>query len=203
MRAPRTPLLLGAGLLSAGLLGLTGTGTLSAVMAQVVTSPNTASLGRMVLELRSDRKGEAACSSAEALDDVFVCKTIQPLGGRDDLLPGEPAVTSITVVNSGTIDPSTLTLRSDDCAPTGSPSDDESKKAYETICRQVAVRVEAEGEVLFDGPVAKLSGAVLPLPAPRQGESERVSFTTTASKELGNAYQGLGVSVPMTWTFQQ
>lgn len=203
MRTPKTPLLLGAGLLSAGLLGLTGTGTLSSVMAQVVTSPNTASLGRMVLELRSADEKADACSSADSPTDVFVCETVQPLSGRIDLLPGQAVQTVVTATNKGTVVPSSFTLSSAGCTPTGSPTDEESKKAFESICDQVRVRVTVADEDVFYGSVAKLGGTAIQLPPPRKDDSEDVVFTTSTSEKLGNGFQGLGVSVPMTWTFQQ
>ena len=43
----------------------------------------------------------------------------------------------------------------------------------------------------------------LPLRVPERDAKSVVTFTSVTSPRLGDAFQGLGVSMPMTWTFQQ
>lgn len=205
-RRPQAPLLLGAGLLSAGLLGLTGTGTLSAVTAQITTSPNTVSLGRLVMELKS---GTETCLSSRSASNTATCTTIQPLSGSANLVPGQAVTTSVLATNRGSVRPSHFTLTPGTCTPTGEVSGTTTQAAKDDICSKVLVRTTVTvGGVSTTGTrasVADLQNTAidLPAPAPGDGGAVTVAFETTTPDTLTNEYQGLGVSVPMVWTFLQ
>lgn len=209
-RIPKAPVLLGAGLLSAGLLGLTGTGTLSAITAQITNDPNTVSLSRLVMELKSAGQTCLSNQGGAGSGNAYTCTTIQPLTGRGDLIPGQQVTSTVVATNRGGVTPSRFVLTPGACAPTGDVSGSTTTAAKNDICSKVLVTISVTANgVTTSMPQTSAAGLAaaspieLPQPAPGDSGAVTVKFDTTTPSGLTNDYQGLGVSMPMVWTFQQ
>jgi hypothetical protein len=202
-----TPVALVTGLLASGLLALTMTGTLSGFIASITNSANTAGSGSLVMEEKSTTGPAATCLSTDGgtvSTNTATCTTINKFGGNLNMAPGVSVSTSITIKNTGTITPATFVLgHGSACAvtPNGSPSG----SGTATMCAQLKVKIVSGAATVFDGTAASLAAAIpsaITMPAaPAAGVSIPFTITTTLDPAADNTYQGLSVSLPLTWTF--
>jgi hypothetical protein len=200
-----TPLALTTVLLSAGLLSLSVTGTLSGFTAQITNSANTVTTGSLVLQEGVGSNATSfTCTSVDGSSittNASVCSTINKFGGTgyQTMVPGQTVTQNVTFKNSGTLNASTFTLAPAGCtqsapsAPAGSATD---------LCSKLTVVVTQSGGAtggVYSGTLAAFT-AQKTLTTLAAGASTTFTFAVTLDGAATNAYQGLQASVPMTWT---
>lgn len=208
-RARFTPIALATGLIAAGLLSLSMTGTLSGFVASITNSSNTAATGAIVMEETTTTGTPATCSSTDSGTvsvNASTCSTINTFGGSTVMVPGTQVTTGITIKNTGTVTPSSFTMthgasciQSNNGSLNGTATD---------LCSKMNIVITSGSTTVFAGTVAQLALATatttpaITMPAaPAAGESAPFSITATLDPEAGNTYQGLAVSLPLTFTF--
>lgn len=200
-----TPLALTTVLLSAALLSLSVTGTLSGFTAAITNSMNTVTTGSLVLQEGVGSNATTfACTSADGSSittNSSTCATINKFGGTGSqtMVPGQTVTQSVTFKNSGTIAAGTFTLQPTACtqstvtAPAGSATD---------LCSKLSVvvtQVGASTPTVYSGTLAGFTASQT-LATLAAGASTTFTFAVTLASGAGNSYQGLQASVPMTWT---
>ncbi|GAA2750659.1 hypothetical protein [Amnibacterium kyonggiense] len=199
-----TPLALTTVLLSAGLLSLSVTGTLSGFTAQITNGANTVTTGSLVLQEGVGSNATTfTCTSADGASittNSSTCSTINTFGGTGSqtMVPGQTVTQSVTFKNAGTIPASTFTLQPTACSqsavttPAGSATD---------LCSKLSVVVTQSGATgsVYSGTLAGFT-ANQTLTTLAAGASTTFTFAVTLASGAGNSYQGLQASVPMTWT---
>jgi hypothetical protein len=201
-----TPLAITTVLLSAGLLSLSVTGTLSGFTAAITNSINTAASGTLVMQETTTNASNVTttCTSTDGgsvSTNTATCATINKFGGSTTMVPGATGIaTTIVVKNTGTVAANTFTLtpgatcaQSNNGTPNGSATD---------FCSKMNLTITQNGAALFSGTLASFAGSVAKnLTAVSAGSSSTFVFTVALDTTAGNTYQGLQASVPMTWTF--
>jgi hypothetical protein len=200
-----TPLALTTVLLSAGLLSLSVTGTLSGFTAAITNSMNTVTTGSLVLQEGVGSNATTfTCTSADGASittNASTCSTINKFGGTgyQTMVPGQTVTQNVTFKNSGTIAASTFTLQPTACTqlavttPAGSATD---------LCSKLSVvvtQVGATTPTVYSGTLAGFTASKT-LQTLAAGASSTFTFAVTLAGGADNSYQGLQASVPMTWT---
>jgi hypothetical protein len=199
-----TPLALTTVLLSAGLLSLSVTGTLSGFTAAITNSSNTVTTGSLVLQEGVGSNATTfTCTSVDGSSittNASTCSTINTFGGTGSqtMVPGQTVTQNVTFKNSGTLNAGTFTLAPAGCtqsaptAPAGSATD---------LCAKLNVVVTQSGVTgsVYSGTLAAFT-AQKSLTTLAAGASTTFTFAVTLDGAATNAYQGLQASVPMTWT---
>ena len=197
-----TPLALTTVLLSAGLLSLSVTGTLSGFTAAITNSVNSAATGTLVMQ-EQNAGGTVTCTSVDGsgiTTNSATCSTINKFGGSTTMVPGTPVSTTISIRNTGTLNASTFTLtpgttctQTAIATPSGTATD---------LCAKMALVVKQDGAQVYSGTLTAFAGsAAKSLTTVAAGASSTFTFAVTLDSAATNAYQGLQASVPMTWTF--
>jgi len=225
--APRkrrfVPLLWVAGATAAALLGLAVTGTISGFTAAITNSTNTTGSGTLLMQ-ESNTGGTVTCySNGSAANSTIgssnsnTCSTLNKLGGDQtnglNLAPGATVtISTVKVKNAGTIDASQFTLTPGACTQsnnTGNTGVIASGSASD-FCTKIDVTIKQNGTAVFVGTAAQLAsgtGASTPLPsnlgAVTAGTTVTLEFDVSLDSSAGNTYQGLALSLPMTWQFTQ
>jgi hypothetical protein len=217
------PLVWAAGALSAVLLGLTVSGTISGFTASITNDNNTAGSGTLLMK-ESNSGGTVSCysngsaaNSAVNASNSNTCSTINKLGGDQtnglNLSPGATGTaTTVTIKNTGTTDASQFTLTPGSCtqsANTGNTGVIANGSAV-NFCTKVNVTIKQDGATVFAGTAAQLaagSGGTTLLPANlgavSAGSTVSMEFDVSLDSSATNAYQGLALSLPLTWQFTQ
>ena len=200
-----TPLALTTVLLSAGLLSMSVTGTLSGFTAAISNTTNTVTTGSLVLQEGVGSNATTfACSSVDGSSmttNSSMCATINKFGGTgyQAMVPGATVTQNVTFKNAGTLGASTFTLAPSGCTQTsvgtysGSATD---------LCGKLTLVVTQSGAT----PTTVYSGLLSAFTANKAlttlaaGASSTFTFAVTLDANATNAYQGLQASVPMTWT---
>jgi hypothetical protein len=109
------------------------------------------------------------------------------------------------IKNVGNLAASSFSLTPGPCVQSSSGS---SSGSPQDLCSRIAVSITSGARPIYSGTAAALGsvGAIdllarLGLPKMLPGQQVPFTVTTTFDASLGNAYQGLDVSQPMTWTF--
>jgi len=202
-----TPLALTTVLLSAGLLSMSVTGTLSGFTAAITNSVNSAATGSLVMqETGPDSTGAPiTCTSTDggSLNNIATCATINKFGGSTTMVPGgAPVSTTVTIKNAGSVRANTFTLTpGTTCTQTGTVSGSASD-----LCGKLKLTITQQGNAtnLFSDTLtnfAASAGTPIALPAVAPGDSATFTFAVTLDGSANNTYQGLKASMPMTWTF--
>ena len=208
-RARFTPIALATGLIAAGLLSLSMTGTLSGFVASITNSSNTAATGAIVMEETTTTGTLATCTSTDSGTvsvNASTCSSINTFGGSTVMVPGTQVTTGITIKNTGTVTPSSFTMthgtsciQSNNGALNGTATD---------LCSKINIVITSGSTTVFTGTVAQLALATttttpaITMPAaPAAGIGAPFSITATLDSDAGNTYQGLAVSLPITFTF--
>ncbi len=200
-----TPITIAAAVLSAGLLSLSMTGTLSGFTASITNSANTAATGTLIMQ-EQNSGATVTCTSTDGgsvSSNTSSCSTINKFGGSTTLVPGQTITTAITIKNIGSAPASTFTLTPGaSCTQSNSGSNNGTAT---DLCAKLAVVITSGGTTVFSGTAATLAGAAssaFTMPAaPAAGATVPFSFAVTLNSSAGNTYQGLAASVPLTWTF--
>lgn len=201
-----TPLALTTVLLSAGLLSLSVTGTLSGFTAAITNSVNSAATGALVMqETGPDSTGaQTVCNSTDGgsvATDTATCTSINKFGGSTSMVPNVPVSTTVVIKNTGTVKANSFTLTpGTTCTQTGSVSG-----SATDLCSKMNLTITQNGATpaLFSGTLASFAATTTPigLTALTSGSSSTFVFTVTLDSSATSAYQGLKASMPMTWTF--
>jgi len=199
------PVALTAGIFAAVLLSLSLTGTLSGFAASITNSSNTAASGTLIMQ-EQNANASVTCLSTDGgsvSTNSASCSTINKFGGSTTMTPGNTVNTAISIKNTGTAAASTFTLtpgttctQSNNGTVNGTATD---------LCAKMNLVVTSGSTTVFSGTLASFKGAAasaITMPAaPAAGTSVPFNFAVTLDSSVGNTYQGLAASVPMTWTF--
>lgn len=201
-----TPLALTTVLLSAGLLSMSVTGTLSGFAASITNSVNSAATGSLVMQETGPGSNGSplTCLSTDGNSvstNSSSCTTINKFGGSTTMVPGSKVVTTVTITNKGTAAANGFTLLpGSTCTQTNLGS---ANGTATDLCAKMALTVAQDGAApFFDGNLKTFASSGLQtfgkVPA---GASSTFVFTVTLDKDADNSYQGLQAAMPMTWTF--
>ena len=202
------PLVLAGGV-SSLVLALGMSPTFSAFTASIQNTVNTAGTGSLVMEeSTTDGTNTTTCKSTDGgslATNSAICANINKYGGSITMVPGTPVATSVSIKNTGNVAATAFSMAFSTCGPTASSS----------LCSKMLVEVKSGSTVLTppNSTAASLAGTtidirnMLSLP-PIAGGSAAIPLTITVTLPSAtapandNAYQGLQISQPITWTFQ-
>jgi len=202
--------------MATSLLSLSMTGTLAGFVASITNTTNTSSSGSLIMAETYDQSAEAepqgdaqaasTCVSTEgqvSTTNSAECTSIDMFGGNSEMIPGNPVVTNIRIHNTGTLTPSSFTLTPAGSCMASEVLADQHGSGVESMCDVVSVEIRSGDVELFSGPISELAAqGPLEIPTlPAAGDSVPFTITTVLAENVGNDYQGLGVSLPLTWAF--
>lgn len=205
-RARLVPLTIATALVSATVVSLSVTGTLSTFVASIVNNGNAATSGSLMMQESNANASTTCYSNTTASGPISGaneanCSSINKFGG-ELLAPNRPVVTTVTIKNSGSLAAGTFSLipgatcdSSAAASPSGSATD---------FCSKVNLKVEQAGaaSAVYNGSLAAFAGsASKPLTTLAAGDSSVFTFTVTLDPNADNSYQALKATVPMTWRF--
>lgn len=196
-RKKLVPIVLAGGLLAAGVLAASTTGTLGGFVATITNGSNTAASG--VLTMRATSSGSAAtCDSTDGggvTVNAASC-TLDELGGANNLKPGDTVATTVTIRNTGTVTASAFSLAGGDCTQ----SMNGAVNGTATDFCGLGLKIVSGATTLYDGTFADFKAHPVNLSALGAGSTQTFAFTVSVPDE-DNTYQGLKASLPLTWTF--
>jgi hypothetical protein len=203
------PLAIATGVAAAVLLSVSMSGTLSGFVASITNDTNTAASGSLVMqESQAGANGAPtvtclSTSTATGVDaNAATCSTINKFGGSTTMIPGQTVTSVVNIKNVGTSKASTFTLTPGAvCAQTKNGTVNGTATDF---CSKLNVVITAAGSAtpVFTGTAATLAGSsAKTLTALTAGASTDFTFAVTLDNSAGNTYQGLGASLPLTWSF--
>jgi hypothetical protein len=206
----RTRTLYAAGALSALVVGLGASGTLSSWTEAIVTNDsNTADAADAVALKESD--GTDACSTFTDADNVATCSSINKYGGAD-LTPGDSRDVDVTFTNPGGAAGVTFSYAFDSCSSTPGPgavdlcSDGDLTVAVSCSTGTTyssAARIADLGQSA-SAPSGLAGKSWTPSPGPAlaglEASAVTCRFTTALASDAPAASGGSQVSQPITWT---
>jgi hypothetical protein len=205
-RSVSIPLVINAGV-SSLILALGMTPTFGAFTASISAGMNNASSGMIVMQ-ETNSAGTITCLSTDGgglLLDAASCSSINKFGGETGMRPGDGAVVVTNIKNVGTVAASSFALTAGPCVQSAAGPASGSATDF---CSKFAVSITSGSSSIFSGTAATLGSAGgidvlarLGLPKVQVGLQIPITVTTTMDASVGNSYQGLTVSQPMTWTF--
>ena len=183
-----------AGLVGAVVLSLSMTGTMSAFVAAITNSTNTAAVGTMSL-LETAPNGTTTCTGTSAT--AATCATINKYGGNLVMVPGTTvSANTVTFKNPGTTAANTFTLTPAPCVSTPTPT-----ALIGDLCTKLKVVITSGSTNLYTGFASALTAAItLTVPTPNGALSTPVTFTVSVDASADNTFQGTSASQPLTWT---
>jgi len=198
------PLVLAGGV-SSLVLALGMSPTFSAFSASIQNTVNTAGMGSLIME---ESDGTNTCKSTDGgslATNSAICTSINKYGGSTTMIPGAAVVTSVSIKNTGNVAATAFSMAFGTCGPTASSS----------LCSKMLVEVKSGSTVLTpaNSTASSLAGTTidvrtkLGLPAIAGGSTAipltiTVTLPSATAPANDNAYQGLQISQPITWTFQ-
>lgn len=227
--APRTrrrrrlvPVVWIAGAAAATLLGLAVSGTLSGFTASIDNTQNTGGSGTLLMQ-EADGTGTVHCysngagaGSAIGASNSNTCSTIDKFGADNNLVPTTSAnatATTVTIKNAGTVDASGFTLAPDSaCTQSANAANTGviANGSASDFCSKINLIIKQGTATVFSGTAAQLGGdsgattdtlnALGPVAA---GTTVSFEFDIWLDSSVDNSYQGLALSLPMTWQFTQ
>ena len=205
-RTTSWPVMLTGGL-SSLVLALGMTPTFASFTASIGNSINAAGMGTLVMQ-ETNAAGTITCLSTDGGGisvNLATCSTINKYGGELGMSAGSSVVTVANIKNVGTVDATTFALTPGLCtqsangAVTGTATD---------LCSKITVTITSGAATIFSGTAAALGAGgtidVLAKTATAKltaGAQKSFTITATVDPAMGNIYQGLKVSQPMTWAF--
>lgn len=205
------PVLILASVAAAAVLSLSMTGSLSAFVAAITNSTDTAGSGSVILqESGFDSAGTAeTCTSTDAGSadiNAASCSTINKYGGDLAMVPSNgggttnQVTTTETFKNTGTATAASFILTPGLCTQSTNGTPSGSAKDF---CAKLNVIISVDGTVVQKTTAAALaSGTAITLPvvpAPG-GAAVTLKFTVSIDSSADNTYQGLAASQPLVWT---
>jgi hypothetical protein len=198
-RKKLVPIVLAGGLLAAGVLAASTTGTLGGFVATITNGSNTAASGVLTMHAASS-DGTVTCDSTDGGGvsvNSATCSTLDEFGGSTTLIPGQSLKTTVAITNSGTVTAQAFSLAAGDCAQ----SNNGAINGSATDMCGMGLKIVSGGTTLYDGTLAGFKASPVSLSALGPGSSQSFDFTVTIPSSAGNSYQGLKASLPLTWTF--
>ena len=211
-RKPRrfAPLIVVAGLVGALAMSLAMTNTLSAFIATIVNTNDTAAAGSVVLqETNSDASTTCSSDSTNVSTNSSNCATINKYGGSTTMVPTNAAGTSNLVTttvnfkNTGSSAATAFTMGFGACAQSTNGANNGTATDY---CSKLHVKVMSGTTVIqADSTAAAIASTTVTIPVAKipdvnSGSTVPFTFTTYLDTSAGNTYQGLSASQPITWT---
>lgn len=198
-RSRRITVAVSAGV-SAGVALLTMSGAVPAVAASVQRSLDPVVVAQPLVLQETTADGTIACSSADDGDGSASCAAVNAYGGGV-LMPGDSVVTTVLMSNEGSTTPKSFTLTAGRCTQHGPSAGGD--PAID-LCGRLTVSVYAgtgpDGSPVFSGTPAEFAAATGPrLAVLGPKTAQPYTFVVAAPRNLGNSYQGLTVSQPLTW----
>jgi hypothetical protein len=206
-------LIVAAGLIGAVVLALAMTNTLSAFVATITNSQNTAATGTVVLQ-ESGTSGTTVCNSTDSTGGISTnsstCTSFNKYGGSTTLVPSNAtgttnnSVTTVNFKNTGTAAATSFTMAFGPC--TQSNNGTTNNGSATDYCSKLHVKVTSGATVVQADTVAStLANTTVNLPstlvpAVASGSTIPFTFTVYLDSSAGNTYQGLSGSQPITWT---
>ncbi|MDH2443472.1 hypothetical protein QDR37_05895 [Amnibacterium sp. CER49] len=198
-RKKLVPIVLAGGLLAAGVLAASTTGTLGGFVATITNGTNTAASGVLTMRAASS-DGTVTCDSTDGGGvsvNSATCSTLDEFGGSTTLIPGQSLKTTVAITNSGSVTAQAFSLTAGDCAQ----SNNGAVNGSATDMCGMGLKIVSGGTTLYDGTLAGFKASPVNLSALAAGSSQSFDFTVTIPSSAGNGYQGLKASLPLTWTF--
>ena len=209
-------LIVAAGLVGAVVMSLAMTNTLSAFVATITNSNDTAATGAVVLQ-ETGATGPAACNSTDNNtinnNSYATCTTFNKYGGSTTMVPSNAAGTTNTATtvvnfkNTGSSPATSFTMAFGACGQINNGTTNNGSAT--DFCSKLHVKVTSGATtVVPDTTAANLAlpaNATVPLtgaliPTANSGSTVPFTFTTYVDTSAGNTYQGLQASQPITWT---
>ena len=207
-------LIVAAGLVGAVAMSLAMTNTLSAFVASITNSNDTAATGSIVLQ-ETGASGTAACNSTDGTGNSVsnnayaTCTTFNKYGGSTTMAPSNAAgttntqTTTVNFKNTGSAAAASFTMAFGACTQStngtgnGTATDFCSKLHVKVVSGTTTGQADSTAAAL-----ANTTGTVPAalIPAASSGSTIPFTFTTYIDSSAGNTYQGLQASQPITWT---
>lgn len=205
-RSISLPLVLNAGV-SSLILALGMSPTLGAFSASISNDLTSAGSGTIVMQ-ETNSSGTVICVSTDGGGvslNAASCPGVNKYGGDLGMHPGASAVVVTYIRNMGTIAAASFSLTPGVCVQSAIGT---SPGSATDFCSKIAVSVTSGATTIFSGTAAALGGAgtidvlsKLGLLRAAVGQQTPVTVTTTVDPTVGNTYQGLSLSQPLTWTY--
>lgn len=206
-------LIVAAGLVGALFLSLAMTNTLSAFVASITNSNDTAAAGALVLQ-ETGSSGSTACNSTDGTGNsvstnASTCTTFNKYGGSTVMVPSNAAgttnnvTTTVNFKNTGTATATAFTMAFGPCTQSNNGTLNGTATDF---CAKLHVKVSSGATVVQADTVASsLANTTVNLPAaliPAASSGSTIPFTFTVylDSTAGNPYQGLAASQNITWT---
>ena len=207
-RKASLPLVIAGGI-SSLVLALGMSPTFSAFTASIYNSTNTAGAGTLIMQ-EVPTTG-TTCNSNDAPKTLGnnndASCTVNLFGNNTLLYPGQTVNTTVTIKNLGSITPTAFSLTPGTCTPTlGTPN---GGAAIANVCGMFNIKVyagtAASGTVLNSTETTAATfktvlGSLAPLVATTGSQAYTISVQLDAGAD--NTYQGVSISMPLTWKFQ-
>lgn len=199
-----------AGGLSSMLLAFSLTPTFSALTAAITNDANTAGTGTLIMtETGPNSSGTATtCNSNDGSlsSNVLATCEINKYGASLNMAPGQTSSTTVHIKSTGTIDATTFSVQGGACAAGTNGS---ASGSANDICSKYTIKIyagtSATGTPLYSGTALAFGTAAatsLGSYIPAVSNSAGQAFTITATlADVGNTYQGLKITQPITFTF--
>ncbi|MDQ7994072.1 MAG: hypothetical protein REI45_15485 [Propionicimonas sp.] len=197
-----------AGGASALVLAFSMTPTFAALTAAIQNTVNTAGSGTLVMEETTG--STITCTSTDGggvSSNSATCATINKYGGNLAMAPGAAGAvtTTIQIRNAGTVAASAFTLTGGAC--TQSTNGTVNGTATD-LCTKYNIVVRSGPTTIYSGTAAGFASqnlnvlTLLGTSSVAAGSTVPFTFTVTLDSSVGNTYQGLKITQPMTWNFQ-
>ena len=206
-------LIVAAGLVGAVVMSLAMTNTLSAFVATITNSNDTAATGAVVLQ-ETGATGPTACNSTDNTtinsNTYSTCTAFNKYGGSTTLVPSNAAgttnnsTTTVNFKNTGSSPAASFTMAFATCGQVNNGTVNNGSAT--DLCSKLHVKVVSGTTVVqADTTAAALNGTTVTIPAAliptaNSGSTVPMTFTTYIDSSAGNTYQGLQASQNITWT---
>jgi hypothetical protein len=196
-----------AGGIGSLLLAFSMTPTFSALSAAIQNSTDTAGTGALIMQ-EANSTGTILCNSTDGgsiSTNSATCATINKYGGNLAMVPGQTVTTAITIKDTGTVAATAFTLTPGACTQSNNGT---ANGTATDLCTKINIVITSGSTTVFTGTAAALTsgGAInvlakLGTSSVASGASVPFSFAVTLDSSVGNTYQGLQISQPLTWNF--
>lgn len=195
------------GIAASAILALSFSPTMSAFVASITNSTDTAASGYLTMQ-ESNSDGSVLCNSTDSTTvstNAATCATINKYGGSTAMFPGQTITTNITIKNTGTVNATAFTLTPSACTQANNGTVNGSAV---DLCSKINIVIKSGTTTVFSGTLTSLntSGAInltalAGIGAVAPTISVPFSFAVTLDSAAGNTYQGLRASQPLVWSF--
>lgn len=193
-----------SGLFASAIIALSMTPTLSALVASIQNTVNTAGTGSLSMK-ETNQDGSVVCNSTDNANNGVngaTCATINKYGGNLAMIPGQAVSTQINITNTGTVDATNFALTAGACTQSNNGVLNGSAK---DLCAKYNITIMSGANEIYKGTAAALNGHINLLDkgitAVKPGATVPFTITAQLDASANNDYQGLQISQPLSWTF--